>query len=387
VCELYTTKLDDSYPIVLEHDWLASHNPTIDWKKSTLNLPREIPQIVNPIREASEPPEPKKPSISLINAAAYQRACRSPEAIALQLTPNILKFGGQAAQINPEEPDLTNLPVEYQEFADVFDKRHSGLLPAHRPYDLKIQTEEEATPPLGPIYSLSALELQTLREFLDENLRTGIIRPSQSSKGAPVLFVRKKNRALRLCVDYRGLNRITQKDKYPIPLVMDLLDAPKRARVYSKIDLRNAYHLVRIAAGDEWKTCFRTRYGAFEWLVMPFGLSNAPAAFQRFMNEIFADLLDVYVVIYLDDILIYSDSLDDHKGHIKEVLKRLRVHKLFASPTKCTFHQRSVEFLGFILSPEGLQMNEQKVKVIRDWPTPRQLKDIQPFLGFSNFYH
>ena len=178
VCKLYATKLDDLYPIVLGHNWLASHNSMIDWKKSTLNLLREIPQIANPIREVSEPLEPKKPSISLINAVVYQWACRSPKAIALQLTPNILKFGGQAAQINPKEPDCTNLPVKYQEFADVFDKQHSGLLSAHCAYDLKIQTEEGAIPPLGPIYSLSALELQTLREFLDENLRTGIIRPS-----------------------------------------------------------------------------------------------------------------------------------------------------------------------------------------------------------------
>jgi len=140
--------------------------------------------------------------------------------------------------------------------------------------------EKGTTPPLGPIYSLLTLELQTLREFLDENLRTGTICPSQSPGGAPVLFVKKKNGSLRLCVNYRVLNCITRKDKYSIPLVTDLLDVPKRARIYTKIDLRNAYHLVRIADGNKWKTCFRTRYSSFKWLVMLFGLFNAPAAFQ-----------------------------------------------------------------------------------------------------------
>jgi len=176
---------------------------------------------------------------------------------------------------------------------------------------------------LQPIYSLSTLELQTLKEFLDENLKTSIICPLQSPGGTPVLFVKKKNGVLQYCVDYRGLNCITQKDKYSIPLITDLLDAPKRARVYSKIDLRNAYHLVHIAEGDEWKTCFRTRYSSFKWLVMPFGLSNAPAVFQQFMNEIFADLLNVFMVVYLDNILIYLDNLVNHKEHVKEVLRRL----------------------------------------------------------------
>ena len=205
----------------------------------------------------------------------------------------------------------------------MFSMQKAKILPEHRPYDLAIQIEEGKTPPLGPIYSLSALELETLQEFLEENTKTGIIRTSKSPCGAPVLFVRKKDGTLRLCVDYRGLNRMTRKDRYPIPLLNDLLDAPRKAHIYSKIDLKSAYHLVRIAKGDEWKTAFRTRYGSFEWLMMPFGLSNAPSAFQRFMNEIFSDILDVFIVIYLDDILIYSDNIDNHRKHVKEVLRRL----------------------------------------------------------------
>jgi len=201
-----------------------------------------------------------------------------------------------------------------------------------------------------------------------------------------VLFVKKKDGFLRLCVDYRGLNRITCKDCYPIPLLTDFLDAPRKARIYSKIDLKNAYHLVRIAKGDEWKTTFYTYYSSFEWLVMPFGLSNAPSTFQRFMNEVFYDLLDVYVVIYFDDILIYSNNLEDHKKHVKEVLRRLRDNKLYASSTKCVFYQNRVEFLGFILGSDGLRIDKSKIQTIQDWLTPRRVKDVQSFLGFTNFY-
>jgi len=160
-----------------------------------------------------------------------------------------------------------------------------------------------------------------LKEFIDENLTNGFIRLTSFPHGALVLFVKKKDGSLRLCVDFCRLNKITKKDRYPLPLISDLLDSPCKARIYTKIDLRHAYHLVHIIKGDEWKTAFRTRYGAFEWLVMPFGLTNAPAAFQRFMNDVFSDLLDVCVVVYLDNILIYSDDITQHWGHIKEVLK------------------------------------------------------------------
>ena len=236
------------------------------------------------------------------------------------------------------------------------------------------------------MYSLSPSELEALRIFIDENVRSGFIKPSNSPHGAPILFVKKKDGSLRLCVDYRGLNKITKKDRYPLPLISDLLDTPRKARLYTKIDLRHAYHLVRVADGEEWKTTFRTRYGSFEWLVMPFGLSNAPAVFERFMNDIFSDLLDVCVIVYLDDILIYSDDMSQHKKHVKEVLRRLRQHGLYANAEKCEFHKDTVEYLGFILSPNGLLMSKEKVQTIIDWPEPRKVKDVQSFLGFANFY-
>jgi Reverse transcriptase (RNA-dependent DNA polymerase)/RNase H-like domain found in reverse transcriptase len=204
--------------------------------------------------------------------------------------------------------------------------------------------------------------------------------------GAPVLFVCNKDSLLQLWVDFRGFNKISKKDRYPLPLIADLLDAPKKAHIYTKIELRHAFHLVRVAEGDKWKTAFRTRYGSFEWMVMLFGLTNGPAVFQHFMNKIFTDLLDVCVVVYLDDILIYSNNPSLHQDRVTEVLWCLRQHNLFAREDKCEFHRTLVEFLGYSLLPEGLTMSDEKVKAIQDWPKPRKVHDIQSFLGFANFY-
>ena len=214
----------------------------------------------------------------------------------------------------------------------------------------------------------------------------GFIHPSSSAHAAPVLFVHKKDGSLRLCMDFRELNKITKKDRYPLPHITDLLDAPSHAQIYTKINLWHAYHLVHISTGDEWKTSFRTCYGSYEWLVMPFGLMNAPAAFQQFVNIVFADLLDVCVIVYLDDILIYSTDKASHKEHVREVLRRLRKHSLYAKPEKCEFHTNSTEYLRYQLSLSGLTMSPDKVQTIQDWPEPQKVKDIQSFLGFTNFY-
>ena len=193
-------------------------------------------------------------------------------------------------------------------------------LALHHKYDLRIDLEEGASPPLGAVYSLSQTELGALQMFIDEHLSYSFMKQSTSAHGAPVLFVHKKDGSLHLCIDYRGLNKLTKKDRYPLPLISDLLNSPSKAKIYSKIDLCHTYHLVRIAEGDEWKTVFCMRYGSFKWNVMPFSLTNAPAAFQRFVNSILVDLLDVCVVIYLDDILIYSQDLKSHQEHVHEVL-------------------------------------------------------------------
>jgi len=401
----FVTPLDSTCSLVLGLNWLTRYNPLIDWelRRLTFRTPstkNSIPTSVSsgpvpgpetlttpaPI-EASAPPvlPVTPPHISLIGAAAFVCASKLPgsKVYRFQLsTPEV-----DARSASTSDPiNLSNIPEEYHDFADVFSKSRAEKIPEHRPYDLKIDLEPGQSIPPGPMYSLSPLELQTLRDFIDKHLSIGLIRPTSSPHGAPVLFIKKKDGSLRLCVDYRALNRITRKDRYPLPLTADLLDAPRKARVYTKIDLRTAYHLLRVAEGDEWKTVFRTRYGSYEWLVVIEGLTNAPAAFQHFMNDIFADMLDVSVIVYLDDILIYSDNMDDHRKHVREVLRRLRHNGLYAKPEKCSFHTDSVDYLGFILSPEGLTMDQAKVKVIQDWPEPRRVKDVQSFLGFANFY-
>ena len=215
------------------------------------------------------------------------------------------------------------VPSAYHDFADVFAQGEADILPPHRPYDHSINLEPNTNPPYGPIYSLSETELHALRNYLDDNLRKGFIRPSNSPAGAPILFAKKKDGSLRLCVDYRGLNRITRKNRYPLPLINDLLDRLKTAKIFTKLDLRAGYNNVRIASGHEWKTAFRTRYGSFEYLVMPFGMTNSPATFQHFMNDIFRDMTDDFVVIYLDDILIFSADPAKHEQHVRLVLERL----------------------------------------------------------------
>jgi len=213
------------------------------------------------------------------------------------------------------------IPSEYHDFLDMFSKSKADKLPDHNPaYDHHINLEDGKQLLFGPIYNLSKVESAALWEFLQENLARNFIWPSQSACRAPVLFVKKKDGSLQLCVDWRGLNSITKKDRYLLPLIPNLLNRLCGSCVYTKIDLRSVYNLVRIALGDEWKTMFQTCYRSFDFLVMHFGLTNAPATFQRLMNTIFTDCLDTFIIIYLDNILIFSKNPKEHQEHVHEVL-------------------------------------------------------------------
>ena len=399
----YVTPLDPSCSVVLGYNWLTCYTPLIDWVLGSITFRLQLldpssPPLMSSARAAKislQNPSvsdetlqisDSAPCISLIGAAAFVHACKLPGMQSFRIHLSNTSFSAKSASVSDEAPDLSLIPEEYHDYADVFNKAKAMELAPHCPYDLKIDLEEGSSPPIVPMYPLSQVELKTLREFIDEHLRTGFIRSSSSPHGAPVLFARKKDGSLRLCIDFRGLNKISKKDRYPLPFISDLLTTAGKARLYTTIDLCNAYYLVRIAEGDEWKTAFRTHYGSFEWLVMPFGLTNAPSAFQRFMNDIFSDLLDVHVIIYLDDILIYSDNPVDHKKHVREVLHRLRANGLFARLDKCHFSSDTIEYWGFVLSKDGLKMDPSKVQTIQDWPEPRKVKDIQSFLGFANFY-
>jgi len=250
-------------------------------------------------------------------------------------------------------------------------KEEADALPQHRPYDCKIELKEGSTAPWGPIYPLSEVELQTLREWLKEMERTGKIKRSTSPAGLPNLFVPKPHRrGLRLCVDYRALNQITVPNRYLLPLIQELQDQVQGAQWFTKMDLKNRFHLIRMRKGDEWKTAFRTRYGLFKFQVMPFGLTNAPSTFQDMMNHVLSDLLDVGVLVYIDDILVYAKTEKEHDQLVKEVLGRLQENGLAVSPEKCVWKAQEVEFLGYVIGRNGIKMAKEKVQAVLEWKTP-----------------
>ena len=259
---------------------------------------------------------------------------------------------------------VVGLPDEYQEFKDVFSDELAGILPANTVYDHPIELVEGKQPPNLSIYNLSQKELLILREYIDKAILKGWIRPSKSPCGAPILFVPKSDSSIRLYVNYRGLNNVTIKDRYPLPLISEMLDCLRCAVIFTKLDLRDAYYRLRIRKGDEWKTAFKTRYGHFEYLVMPFGLANAPATFQSYINQALGSLVDTICVVYLDDILIYSKDEGKHAEHVKEVLRMLRAWKLYAKPSKCVFHTTSTTFLGFVVTLGGVVIDEERVRCI-----------------------
>jgi hypothetical protein len=282
----------------------------------------------------------------------------------------------------------TRIPSALHEYTDVFDEAAAAAPPQFKISDHAIPLMEGKEPPYGPLYNLSSRELKLLREYLEQALHNGWIQHSTSPAGAPILFVPKKDGTLRLCVDYRGLNAVTIKDRCPLPLIGETLDRLSGARYYTTLDLRNAYHRLRIKAGDEWKTAFRTRYGHFEYLVMPFGLTNAPASFQAYINTALIEHLDHICVVYLDDILIYtsSDGIELHWRAVRAVLLSLRKAELFVNLQKCTFASDEVHFLGFIVGTRGVCADPARVKTITEWPQPTNTKELQSFLGFANFY-
>ena len=381
------------HPVILGLSWLEAHNPLVDWRDRSIQFPSLDP----PPRLDSPPLRADSATFSLSSTLVTPSLPTNiptlredfPRSCDLLATPTSLVLSATSpttALTLLAPPPITRLPAQYEEFLDVFEKKNAERLPEHRLYDCPIDLVEGASPPFGPIYGLSEPELVALRTYIDENLANGFIRHSKSPVGAPILFVKKKDGSLRLCVDYRGLNRVTIRNRYPLPLIPELLDRLRTGMVFSKIDLRGAYNLVRIRPGDEWKTAFRTRYGHFEYRVMPFGLTNAPAVFQHLMNDIFREYLDQFVVAYLDDILIFSQDVVSHTTHVRLVLTKLREHGLYAKLEKCEFHCSSVEFLGYIISPNGITMDKRKIVAIYEWDSPKRVKEVQSFLGFANFY-
>ena len=229
-------------------------------------------------------------------------------------------------------------------------------------------------------------ELKELKIQIQELLDKEFIRSSFSPSGVPVLFVKKKDGSLRLCIDYHELNKVTIKNKYPLPRVDDLFDQLQGATIFSKIDLRSGYHQLKVSELDIPKTAFRTRYGHYEFLVMPFGLTNAPAVFMDLMNRVFKEYLDKFVIVFIDDILIYSHDQEEHCKHLRIVLQILRDKKLFAKFKKCEFWLEKISFLGHVVSKEGISVDPEKVKAVSAWPRPANVSEVRSFLGLAGYY-
>ncbi|KAI0994898.1 hypothetical protein K3495_g13281 [Podosphaera aphanis] len=281
---------------------------------------------------------------------------------------------------------LGKLPKWLHHQLPAFSKLDSRILPPHRPTDHRIILKKGAQPPFGRLYGMSREELVALQEWLQDNLSKGFIRPSSSSAASPVLFVKKSDGRLRLCMDYRALNAVTVKNRYPIPLISETLDRLSKAKYFTKLDVISAFNRIRIAKGDEWKTAFRTRYGLFESLVMPFGLTNAPSKFQSYINSTLQEYLDNFCTAYLDDVLVYSTSEEEHRHHVNLILQKLREAGLQLDINKCKFEASEVKYLGLIISRKGIEMDLQKIECVKSWKTPSCIKNIQAFLGFANFY-
>ncbi|KAI2666981.1 Transposon Tf2-6 polyprotein [Labeo rohita] len=317
--------------ILLGRPWLEEHNPHIRWSTG------EILKWSNHCHHHCLSSPPQRKMIS-----CYSTTIESPE-----VQVEIL------------------IPPEYAEFQDVFSKIAATQLPPHRRWDCAIDLVPHATLPKGKVYPLSLPERRAMEEYVAEALAEGFIQPSTSPAASSFFFVAKKDGGLRPCIDYKALNEQTVKFAYPLPLVPSTLEELRHAKIFSKLDLRSAYNLIRIRSGDEWKTAFVTPSGHYEYRVMPYGLANLPSVFQNFMNEVFRDMLHQFVVVYIDDILIYSNDLSSHISHVK---------------------QDRVQFLGYYISPEGVEMDPRKVAAVQDWPTPTMVKELQRFLGIANFY-
>ncbi|KAH0679850.1 hypothetical protein KY284_020935 [Solanum tuberosum] len=282
-----------------------------------------------------------------------------------------------------EIPHIQSIHI-VKEFPEVFPDDIPGVPPEREinfGIDVLLDTSLISIPP----YRMAPAELKELKEQLKDLLDKGFIRPSVSSWGAPVLFVRKKDGSLRMCIDYRQLNKVTIKNKYPLPKIDDLFNQLQGASCFSKIDLRSGYHQLKVRECDISKTTFRTRYGHYEFLVMSFGLTNAIAAFMDLMNRVFKPYLDMFVIVFIDDILIYLRNKEDHVSHLRIVLQTLKDKQLYAKFSKCEFWLESVAFLGHIVSGDGIRVDTQKIKAVQSWPRPTSPTDIRSFLGLASY--
>ncbi|XP_057808403.1 uncharacterized protein LOC131022873 [Salvia miltiorrhiza] len=355
--------------IILGMDWLTKNYATIRCNE----------------RQISFQPPGKEPT----SFHGISMGRRVPVISALQARKIMKKKGSQAylVYLSGEVKGTKTIDevAVVREFQDVFPEKLPGL-PPNRQIELANDLEPGSAPISKTPYRMAPKELEELKIQLQELLDLGFIRPSVSPWGAPVLFVKKKDGTMRMCIDYREINKITLKNKYPLPRIEDLFDQLKGASVFSKIDLRSGYHQLKIKQEDIPKTAFRTRYGHYEFVVVPFGLTNAPAVFMDLMNRVFHPYLDKFVLVFIDDILVYSQNQAEHEKHLRIVLETLRTEQLYGKFSKCEFWLNEVTFLGHVVSSEGIKVDPAKVQTVQEWKAPTNPNEIRSFLGLAGYY-
>ncbi|KAL4564653.1 hypothetical protein LXL04_028721 [Taraxacum kok-saghyz] len=357
-----------SFDVIIGMDWLEPHHADVMCfeKAVRLNLPNGDAMIVYGDKAGDN-----LRIVSCIKAQKYlQKKCPA--------------FLAHIVDKSKEVKKIQDIP-EVRDFPDVFPEDLPGL-PPKRPVEFRIDLIPGAAPIARAPYRLAPSEMQELSSQLQELLSRGFIRPSFSPWGAPILFVKKKDGSFRMCIDYRELNKLTVKNRYPLPRINDLFDQLQGSTHYSKIDLRSGYHQLSVQEEDVPKTAFRTRYGHYEFLVMPFGLTNAPAVFMDLMNRVCRPYLDKFVIVFIDDILIYSRSKEEHGKHLRLILELLRNEKLYAKFSKCEFWIQEVKFLGHVVSREGIHVDPSKIEAIENWKTPKTPTEIRQFLGLAGYY-
>jgi len=365
-----------AFDVVLGMPWLSRVNPRIDWTHRILTIPAAKEQAASTLR--------------LINAKELKRSVQKSAVDCLfvlrEVQPATDLAEASEASAAESEKVASETRAVLTEYADCFPPDLPKRLPPSRDVDHRIELLPGSAPPSLATYRMSPTELDELKRQIDDLESKHVLRPSKSPFGAPVLLTKKKDGTWRFCVDYRALNAITVKNKYPLPRVDELFDRLHGARYFSKLDLRSGYWQIRVRAEDVHKTAFRSRYGSYEWLVLPMGLTNAPATFMHLMNQIFREHLDRFVIVFLDDVLVYSRNLAEHRRHVRIVLDILRKHQLYAKESKCEFFRDHVDFLGHRVDRAGMHMMNDKVRAIRDWPTPTSIEEVRSFLGMVGYY-
>ncbi|KAL4023218.1 hypothetical protein IC575_016969 [Cucumis melo] len=356
------------FDVILGMDWLAANHASIDCSR------KEV---------AFHPP-------SMASFKFKGEGSRSlPQVISVIRASKLLSqgtWGILASVVDTREVDvsLSSEPV-VRDYPDVFPEELPGL-PPHREVEFAIELELGTVPISRAPYRMAPAKLKELKVQLQELLDKGFIRPSVSPWGAPVLFVKKKDGSMRLFIDYRELNKVTVKNRYPLPRIDDLFDQLQGATVFSKIDLRSGYHQLRIKVGDVPKTAFRSRYGHYEFIVMSFGLTIAPSVFMDLMNRVFREFLNTFVIVFIDDILIYSKTEAEHEEHLRIVLQTLRDNKLYAKFSKCEFWLKQVSFLGHVVSKARVSVDPAKIEAVTDWTRPSTVSEVRSFLGLAGYY-